>query len=63
MFQYIGQSIIFSKGAPYRRSMFTNRFFIISLAASVVLSLVIGLGPYIGILDFFTVYFFYQLKK
>ena len=55
MFQYISEAVIFSKGAPYRRSIFSNVWFVVMLVFMTAFSVVILLVPYAPLLDFFTV--------
>jgi magnesium-transporting ATPase (P-type) len=57
MFQYISEAVIFSKGAPYRRSIFSNVWFVVMLIFMFACSLVILLVPSTGLLDFFMVLF------
>ena len=44
-FQYVTLAIVFSKGAPYRKSIFTNTGFLISIVANIVFSCYIALYP------------------
>ena len=64
MFQYISEAVIFSKGAPYRRSIFSNVWFVVMLVFMTAFSVVILLVPYAPLLDFFTVIncFFFLCK-
>lgn len=55
MFQYISEAVIFSKGAPFRRSIFSNTWFMVMLVLTTVFSLVLILAPITPLLDFFTV--------
>ncbi|KAL3321032.1 hypothetical protein Ciccas_000270 [Cichlidogyrus casuarinus] len=45
VYQYIILAIVFSKGAPYRKSIISNRIFLLNLAATIVLTLVITVYP------------------
>ncbi len=58
MFQYIAEAVIFSKGAPYRLTMFSNPLFMISIITTLIFSLILALAPIIPLLDFFTVRIF-----
>ncbi|CAF1114816.1 unnamed protein product [Adineta steineri] len=53
MFQYIWESIVFSRGAPYRRSIFSNWLFLISIVFTFGFSLVLLFLPVKSIYDFF----------
>lgn len=45
-FQYIIMAVVFSKGAPYRKSIFTNIGFISSLCVNAVVIVVLALWPW-----------------
>ncbi|CAH8492371.1 unnamed protein product [Heterobilharzia americana] len=45
VYQYVILAIVFSKGAPYRRSIFSNRLFIINVIACVAASLYLTSHP------------------
>lgn len=54
MFQYLTEAVIFSKGAPYRRSIFSNFLFMSILILLLIMSLIISLAPIIPIYEFLT---------
>lgn len=45
-FQYIILAVVFSKGAPYRKSIFTNIGFIASLIVNTIVSIVLAVQPF-----------------
>ncbi|XP_066997262.2 polyamine-transporting ATPase 13A3 [Anabrus simplex] len=45
MFQYIIMAIVFSHGAPYRKSIFSNRWFVVSLVAMTAICVYITVYP------------------
>lgn len=45
-FQYIILAIVFSKGAPYRKSIFTNYGFLCSLTLNTIVSVILALAPF-----------------
>lgn len=45
-FQYIILAVVFSKGAPYRKSIFTNIGFIASLILNTIVSIVLTVAPF-----------------
>lgn len=45
-FQYIILAIVFSKGAPYRKSIFTNYGFLCSLTLNTIVSIILALAPF-----------------
>ncbi|XP_050685597.1 probable cation-transporting ATPase W08D2.5 [Leptidea sinapis] len=45
MFQYIILAIVFSHGAPYRRSVVTNRKFMVSVLVMIAISIYITISP------------------
>ncbi|XP_021372872.1 probable cation-transporting ATPase 13A3 isoform X2 [Mizuhopecten yessoensis] len=51
-YQYIILGVVFSKGAPYRKHMFTNYWFMANLALCVGISLWINIYPTNGLADF-----------
>ncbi|CAG2108240.1 unnamed protein product, partial [Medioppia subpectinata] len=52
VFQYITLSVVFSKGAPYRRPIYTNRLFTTSLVAMSALSAYLVIYPADSIAEF-----------
>lgn len=52
-FQYIILAVVFSKGAPYRKSIFTNIGFICSLIMNAIITIILALWP----LDIFIKWF------
>jgi cation-transporting ATPase 13A3/4/5 len=62
IFQYVGQSIIYSKGAPFRRSIFSN--VLLSLAYLLVLAfnLILSLAPIHPLLDEFSLKFIKDIR-
>lgn len=44
-FQYIILAVVFSKGAPYRKSIFTNIGFICSLIMNAIITIILALWP------------------
>lgn len=44
-FQYITLAIVFSKGAPYRKTIFSNRGFLAALVINLIVTLYLGLYP------------------
>ncbi|XP_067135082.1 polyamine-transporting ATPase 13A3 isoform X1 [Centruroides vittatus] len=53
VFQYITLAIVYSKGAPYRKSFFTNLFFLISLIVMTAFTLYLVLKPHQWLADSF----------
>lgn len=51
MFQYIITAVVFSKGKPYRKSMHTNRYLMVSIALMIAICSYITLNPAKWILD------------
>lgn len=52
-FQYIILAVVFSKGAPYRKSIFTNIGFIASLVLNTIVSIVLAVTPFQWSTSFF----------
>lgn len=52
-FQYIILAVVFSKGAPYRKSIFTNIGFIASLIVNTIVSIMLAVKPFTWTSDFF----------
>lgn len=52
-FQYIILAIVFSKGAPYRRSIISNYGFLISIVCNIIVTFYLTLIPNDSIADFF----------
>lgn len=52
-FQFIILAVVFSKGAPYRKSIFTNIGFITSLVINTVFSIVLAIAPYGKFIELF----------
>lgn len=50
-FQYIILAIVFSKGAPYRKSILTNYGFLISLLANTIFSIIAATAPILYITE------------
>lgn len=44
-FQYITLAIVFSKGAPYRNTIFSNRGFLLALVINLIITCYLGLYP------------------
>ncbi|XP_070508249.1 polyamine-transporting ATPase 13A3 isoform X2 [Chironomus tepperi] len=44
-FQYITLAVVFSKGAPYRKTIFSNRGFLIALVINLLITCYLGLYP------------------
>jgi cation-transporting ATPase 13A3/4/5 len=57
LFQYLGQAVIFSKGAPYRLTIFSNYLFLSSLSITFAFSFILAFASaeMQPLLDFFTV--------
>ncbi|CAF1030654.1 unnamed protein product [Rotaria sordida] len=55
-FQYIWESIVFSRGAPYRRSIFSNWLFLISIV------LTFGFSCFLLFIPIKSVYTFFELR-
>ncbi|KAG1653722.1 putative cation-transporting ATPase 13A3 [Nymphon striatum] len=53
IFQYIGTAIIFSKAAPYRKSIFTNRLFLAALVVLTASSIILVIYPPAQVLSLF----------
>lgn len=51
MFQYITMAIVFSRGKPYRRAIYTNGVFIFSIVLSAIVCAYITLYPATWVLD------------
>lgn len=52
-FQYIILAVVFSKGTPYRKSIFTNMGFICSLAINTIVSVAIAVWPWERFINWF----------
>lgn len=52
-FQYIILAVVFSKGAPYRKSIFTNIGFILSLVINTIVCVALTIAPWQKFTDWF----------
>jgi cation-transporting ATPase 13A3/4/5 len=62
MFQYVGESIVYSKGAPFRRSILSNFLLVLAYAALIAFNLILSLAPLQPLLDFFSVQFIKDVR-
>ena len=62
IFLYISEAVVFSKGAPYRRTLFSNVGLVLALIGLMVFSLNLALAPSDGLLETFSMAFIPSFK-
>lgn len=62
LFQYITAGVIFSKGIPYRKNIFTNKFLTVFLALATLLNLFLGLNSFKFVTNVIVMRFLPDLK-
>lgn len=61
-FQYLTEAIIFSKGLPYRKSIFSNKLLVTAISSALVINMILCLGDLKWLMDFFELKNFPDLK-